>query len=227
MSDSVTYEYSIDGADWVAGDRVTIQAPSGFSREYTVRFQAKDAAGNTSEAATQVVKIDTRGPIVTLTNRNEGSALYNEPVFVFSADKGPSGNEVASGPDATVAKLNGTTGAWEPQSVTVISGEPLPTPLSDGHYKLSVTATDAAGASATKTCEFDVAAPPITLKSASPWEGDIVGMYASDDWSPSGDWDSKQWDWKVTDNSLADDWIAFQQPLGFVGSTRAVTTAFN
>ena len=218
--------YQIDGQAPQQSESAKV-IDDGTTRERTLTYWSVDAAGNKEADNTITLKIDSAKPIVSLRNVNAGTVVYNEPVFEFEAQK-PGGSPL-TGLEVTLAEYDISGHLGVGRAVNAASRKPMPDPLADGDYQLAVTATDSAGVSTTKTCDFTVAAPPITMKPSAPNAGDIVGLYADDAWSPDGDWGKMGWDWQIDYVDPDRNWVSFNDPLGFIvpdtkGSYSAVLT---
>ena len=185
---------------------------------HTIYVKARDLAGNESEVASWAFGVDVTAPSVTLIPRNGASTLYNQPVFDFSATDSGGSDLAADQPAVKLVALDADSQpVGEPQTIAAVPGKPLPAPLENGDYRLSVVAKDRAGNSDTESFDFHVAAPPITVKSDTIDAGQIFGVYADASWSPNGDWDSTSWEWTISQNGLEDpNWVTFREPMAFV-----------
>ncbi len=204
--------YSVDGGP----QQIYVHSPFIIADDgaHVVRYWSADVAGNVEDAKSLSLRIDGHAPAVTLTARNDGDPRYNRPVFEFDATDARS--MLAAGPALKLSRYDAAAQEWtDPRPFAADSGEPLPDPLEDGTYRLTVAASDNAGNSGAASCEFSVAAPPIVAQAASPWEGDIVGLYADPAWIPADGGTLGSLAWKVT-NPKDPIQVTFADPFGFV-----------
>ena len=179
-----------------------------------VEYWSVDLAGNDETAKPLVVKIDDQLPVVTLTSRNDGDPRYNRPVFDFGAADACS--RLASGPALRLSRYDPDKQDWrDAYALEATSGEPLLEPLDDGTYEFSITARDNAGNVGSASYRFSVEAPPIIVAAASPWEGDIVGLYTGPAWIPDEGGSLGSLAWNVT-NPAEPEPVTFHDPFGFV-----------
>jgi hypothetical protein len=137
--------YSVNGADFVAGNQVTIRA-EGLTG---LRYYSVDVAGNQEETRNTTVSIDRSAPTVDITSPTTGSSTTQESVFVT----------------ATAADANGITGVTI-NNAAAVAGTTEGTfsrtvDLTCGSNELLATATDGAGknttsapVTVTRTCVF-------------------------------------------------------------------------
>jgi membrane protein implicated in regulation of membrane protease activity len=128
--------------------------PTLTAGDWTIVANVADPAGNTA-TSTQVLTVDTAGPVVAITS----SDLTNNstPTITGTAEAGATIEATIDGVVHT-GVVDGT--GW---SVTSTN------PLVDGDYPVSVTATDAAGntATATQTLTIDTTLPLVAITSSA------------------------------------------------------------
>lgn len=121
---------------------------------HTYQFAATDKAGNMS-VASRVITIDRTAPSVSITSTGWGNETKdNTPAFLVTATDATAVNKTCS--------IEGVV-AFAPQACNG-STYVVPDPIGDGTYAARLTATDAAGnsASATFTFTLDATMPTIT-----------------------------------------------------------------
>ncbi|SEK93114.1 Myxococcales GC_trans_RRR domain-containing protein/MYXO-CTERM domain-containing protein [Stigmatella aurantiaca] len=137
---------------------------------HTVSATATDAAGNTSPASnTNTFIVDTTEPVapVVVTPANFSTTSDNTPTYSGTAEPGTTVNVIVNGTSVGTALTNGS-GNW-----TLTPTTPLP----DGQYSVSATATDNAGntspASNTNVFTVDTAAPAAPVVT-TPANGSLI-----------------------------------------------------
>ncbi|MFK8026221.1 MAG: Ig-like domain-containing protein, partial [Ilumatobacter sp.] len=152
----------LDGVPVESGDVVSFVAPG----QRTLTVSAVDGASNEADASVSVSIEDQTDPTVTITAPGEGATVTSPVTFVFDcADELP-------GVTCTAVVDPDTA-----QAVTVVTG--VPVALSLGEHTLVVTATDAAGNTATDSRAFTVSeeTPPV-VSIDQPLDGATFGLAA-------------------------------------------------
>jgi VCBS repeat-containing protein len=154
----VSYDYKLDGADWVLDDlssQVFFKLSQG---SHTLLARARDAAGNidaTPASFTWIV--DTTAPNTLISTSPAAASNTKNSTFTFSVDDG-----VGSGVDFYELKLD--NGSWTSSAATKTY-----TGLSETSHTLQVRATDKAGYTdptpASYTWVIDTTAPTTSLTS--------------------------------------------------------------
>ena len=205
----VTYSYNVDNTGWTSAvGPLTLHI--GVDGWHTVAVRTTNGAGIDSTEATCSFGIDTRPPVATVSSpQAEGVTGYNRPFVTFGAADEPGGSGLLVDPQLEV----------DGQAVQAESGQALQEPLGDSAqpHTLSVTATDLAGNSMTASVSVAVAAPPFTVQSDTPSEGDVIGLYADDTamtGNPDGSWEGKSWKWVVSVDGREQ--LTFEEPVGFL-----------
>ena len=209
---SATY-YSIDGAATpsiytapftVAGDAV-----------HNISYWSTDNAGNmeTPPKAAEV-KIDGTPPVVTLQSLVDGSTTgYNRPALLFTPEDGAIGSGFDPQGSGAQVILDG-------HSFSAGSGYLFPTKLDDGEHTLRVTVSDLAGNEGSASSTFTTNAPAFTVQPETVYEGDVVGLYASDKpdvGDESGTQEGRTWQWSIArgaDDPEPDTWA--EGPVGYM-----------
>jgi len=128
-------QFSLDGGvTWAPATAPAVVAADGT---HQVQYRAVDAAGRTSATGTSTVHIDRTAPVVAAVNREHGRMAVLTPPAVTDA------------------------GSGVVTSAATLDGVPVTAPvelwrLPAGVHQLAVTATDAAGNTATSTTEVEI-----------------------------------------------------------------------
>lgn len=175
-------EYSVDNAGFVPST-----VPFTITKEGTsvVSYRASDRAGNTGDAETATIRIDTKSPATTgtVTSGTTGwDGWYISPVTVALSATDPAGGSGLSG---TEYQLDND--AWQPSAGTVTVSE-------EGATTLSYRAKDLAGNTETSqslTIRIDTAAPETTATysgtmGTNGWYTTIVTVTLTADDGPDG-----------------------------------------
>ncbi len=159
---------------FVDGRSIELDAPFGEEkRDHTIYATATDAAGNVATTPTFHFLLDKTKPVVTITDADGKTlkdALANHPVVVNVRVVDLTNVVVA-------ATLNGQSlslgsGATQSDGSVIFTSAPI---ANDGHYDLSVTATDEAlNTSDAATASFDIDQQPPPLAFTAPPDGTTV-----------------------------------------------------
>lgn len=135
--------YKLDSGEAVRYESPVTIAAQGTT---TIQFWSKDRAGNTEAANTATLKLDSVGPVITISSpvHNRTYTRTSSLLISFSA------TDATSGSPALSATLDGQAVA-NGQSIDLGA-------LADGTHRLAVSATDTAGNTATSTAVFQVGA---------------------------------------------------------------------
>ncbi len=156
-------QYKVGSGGWQTGASFTVPAPSDHSGDgvTTVSYRSRDAAGNLEATQTATVKIDTTGPVVSVSGASDGAWLDHDAKVTLSVSDG-----VGSGVSSLNYTLDGSghavAAADTPVAVT-IAAQP------DGTHTLTWQASDVAGnlgSSGTLTVRTDTVAPTTTVAGA-------------------------------------------------------------
>ncbi len=166
-----TWEYSTDGgAHWTTGTGSSFAVTTDGA--YSVQVRQSDTAGNTSEAATLALTLDTQAPSLAISSDTSALKAGETATITFTFSEDP-GSSFAW--DGTVGDIVVTGG-----SLSAISGSGLtrtatftPTPnLASGSASITVASgaySDAAGntggAGTTPGISIDTLAPTVTIES--------------------------------------------------------------
>ena len=188
----------------------------GISAEgwHTVSSRLIGAAGNPTADGQCSFGIDRTPPVVTLQSLADGSTTgYNKPALLFTQGDGATG----SGFDPRAASAEVTL---DGDSFSAASGYLFPTKMDDGEHTLLVTVSDIAGNEGSASSHFAIDAPEFAVQPETVYEGDAVGLYASD-LPDVGDQDGSQegrtWQWSMTrgaDDPEPDTWA--EGPVGYM-----------
>ena len=209
-------EYKVDGGDWITVDRplppYTVEiSPEGW---HTVSYQLIGAAGNPTADGQCSFGIDRTPPVVTLRSLVDGSTTgYNRPALLFTPEDGAIGSGFDPQESAAQVTLDG-------HSFSAGSGYLFPTKLDDGEHTLRVTVSDLAGNEGSASSTFTTDAPAFTVQPETVYEGDVVGLYASDKpdvGNESGTQEGRTWQWSIArgaDDPEPDTWA--EGPVGYM-----------
>ena len=209
-------EYKLDGGDWTAVDPLLPPYMVAISAEgwHTVFYRLIGAAGTPTADGQCSFGIDHTPPAVTLQSLSDGSTTgYNKPALLFTQEDG----DIGSGfdPQQSAAEIT-----FDGRSFSAGSGYLFPTKLSDGVHTLLVTVRDLAGNEGSAASTFTVGAPVFAVQPETVYEGDAIGLYASDlpdVGSPDGDQEGRTWQWSMArgaDDPEPDTWA--QGPVGYM-----------
>lgn len=123
--------YSVDGSDPVEGTTLTI----GTDGAHTVSYWSVDKAGNTENAKTVTVQVDTVAPVVTIGGVKDGG-FYT----------------IGAAPTPTVSATDATSGLAAPATGTLTGG----TSNGVGTFTYTATATDKAGNTTVTSVAYSV-----------------------------------------------------------------------
>ncbi|WNG26175.1 hypothetical protein F0U62_20720 [Cystobacter fuscus] len=142
---------------------VTLNSPLKTGGPYTATATATDAAGNTA-TDTSTFRVDTTAPAVTIDAPANGGNPLNTPVTTVTgtAEIGSKLTVEVGGTTYTDVPVSGIDGSW---TITLNS------PLTNGTYTATATATDAVGNSATATSTFTVDTTPPAVAITAPANG--------------------------------------------------------
>ena len=209
--------YTIDG-----GPQQLFLGPFPVAGEgdHTVAYWSTDNAGNEERPRPSLaLRIDSIPPAVSLAvsspvdevageHGENYVSYYNQPVLEFHASDVGSGLAEGSPEVADAGQV--ISGA--------VSGQALREPLIDGAHAVSVIAVDLAGnCSTSDPAAFVVAAPPFIVQSDTPYEGDVIGLYADDTartGNPDGSSEGKTWKWTVRVDGREQ--LTFDEPVAFL-----------
>ena len=209
-------EYKLDGGEWITVEQPVPPYMVEISAEgrHTVSYRLIGAAGTPTADGQCSFGIDGTPPVVTLQSLADGSTTgYNKPALLFTPEDGAVGSGFDPQQSAAEITLDG-------RSFSAGSGYLFPTKLDDGEHTLLVTVSDLAGNEGSASSYFTIDAPVFAVQPETVYEGDAVGLYASD-LPDVGDQDGGQegrtWQWSMArgaDDPEPDAWA--EGPVGYM-----------
>jgi large repetitive protein len=203
--------YTTDGSDPTPLNGTVYTGAIAVASTTTVRYRAYDRVGNAEAVHSQLIRIDTAAPTVSL--GNPGNELSGN--VALAATAGDSGSGIAS---VSFERSPAGAGTWT--TIGTDTSSPYTanldaSTLADGLYDLRAIATDVAGnttTSALVTSRVDATPPSISLDDLDPAVHGIVGLSADSsdagsgissvffEYSPAGndDWTTTPAAWNTT-----------------------------
>jgi hypothetical protein len=156
-------EYRIGSGGWHTGSSFTVPAPADHSGDgvTTVSYRSRDAAGNLETARTATVRIDTTGPVVSVSGVSNGAWLDHDAKVALS---------VTDAAGSGVSSLSYTVDGVEHTVDAPVTAVALTIPAKpDGTHTLTWQARDIAGnlgSPGTFTVRIDTVAPVVVVTGA-------------------------------------------------------------
>jgi hypothetical protein len=141
-------EYSVDGGAFTRGTTVTIPAPQDHSNDgvHDVRYRSADVAGNVEALKTQMVRIDTLGPVASARNANVTRGAFASLRYLVKDTLSPRvTSRLTLTSSAGVVLKDWSWGYRTPPAGNSPWTKRFRCTLPTGTYKITVTGADLAG----------------------------------------------------------------------------------